>query len=342
MKFRLAVSRWLIVGLALFAAFGSPAGGEPLPVVLVTLSSVDTLIERVDHVAQLMGFANAPQVQVVRDGINGFARGLDRQRPVAILLQADETSYQVFAMVPLVNLATWLQALPAMGSNVTDIGNGTFQVQVGPQTLVLTADENWAYLTQSADALPLRPSEPVEVLQGLNEQYDLAVRFIVQNIPVGPREFALNQYRQLMQMAMSRTAEANSPSAEFQRANLERQFAEVQRFADEADLITFGLSITPSRQSMIGEFSMTAVAGSRLDRRMAVTEKAVTHHSGFYFPKATATASLSHPLLPEDGADQAQQLDAMLRLAKSAIAGDQFPGNDAAKQEMNGVVDEAR
>ncbi|HEY6563833.1 MAG TPA: hypothetical protein VIY86_05015, partial [Pirellulaceae bacterium] len=87
------VSRIKPLAIALIGLSAATVWAQPQPVVVVTATSMEKLLEKAKHLADIAGM---PQMgDLIQGTISGYANGLDAKRPLGVVLQADDQKFQV-------------------------------------------------------------------------------------------------------------------------------------------------------------------------------------------------------------------------------------------------------
>ena len=174
------------------------ASSEMKNLLIVSLSGYDNLLADVGFLGQFVGQpALAEQLtktlELYTQG-QGLP-GLDKSRPWGMVVQTDGTQFQPLAFAPVTDVKQLLGALENLQLEAQDRGAGVFELQsttpAVPQSVFVKQSGDWAFIGQNADAVAQVPADPVAQLDGLHQQYDVAVRLYVQNIPELFRQMAI-------------------------------------------------------------------------------------------------------------------------------------------------------
>ncbi len=181
---------WLT--FALLAGFcltltNSALAGPPKSLVVLSLSSYD----QAKSAPSSVGFVGkSPEMPTWLAGLFQLysegkpLAGLDHARPWGAVIQIED-GLSAYAFVPVTDAETLLSELYEHVARTEDIGGGMYRV-VGTdssQQLYAKPVGNWLFVAQSAKCLANVPAQPAELLDGLNQKYDVAVRLTASNIP---------------------------------------------------------------------------------------------------------------------------------------------------------------
>mgnify|MGYP000339064664 CR=1 FL=1 len=122
------------------------------------------------------------------------------------------------------------------------------------------------------------PEDPSPLLAGLHQDYDLAVRLSVQNIPQNLRDQAIDQIRNVARLATVRQSGQAEEEFRQQQQNVEMQLAALSLVLEQVDHVTLGLLVDGKARKLA------------IDVGLEFTEAAVQQAGGA--PLATAPASL--------------------------------------------------
>ena len=180
----LAVS--LVLGLSVFATQAVAADAKPL--VVLSMSSYDALVANPDCVKDI---GQAPGADVVREHVpivfpRQAARRPGQDAALGAVLQIQDDKLSAYGFVPVTDAQQLAAELGQYIASTSDWGNGIYRVEGTEGNKVLYAkvtETGWILVSDSVNALSDAPDDPAKVLQGLNKQYDFALRLDISNIP---------------------------------------------------------------------------------------------------------------------------------------------------------------
>ncbi len=192
----------LIVAMML-GAIAPAQAQDAKPIVVATLPSYDELFADLGYLGQL---GNKPDMAQGAEQLLGLLagglQGLDKTKPIGFSLDAN---MQPLAFIPVTDIDQFLMSLVAFVKQPKDVGDGVKELTVNNTTIYVKAASGWAFVSNQATALAQLPSDPLKVLDGLNKEYDIAVRANFQSVPLQFRQIAINA---LEQGAVESAAEA--------------------------------------------------------------------------------------------------------------------------------------
>lgn len=177
---------WLALGLSL--AMALPALAEsPKPLVVLSLSGYEA--SECDPAS--VGFvAEAPDMPVWLESMFALyakgrdSEGLDASRPWGAVIQHG-SRLSAYGFVPVSNAETLSWELSEYIQSQTEVGDGIYKV-VGTEpgkTLYAKVTDKWIYASDCPETLETVAADPAGLLDGMNKQYDVAVRLVLKNVP---------------------------------------------------------------------------------------------------------------------------------------------------------------
>ncbi len=289
------------VALALVAvpALRVPAQ-DVKPVAVVAVNSVDELLADVDFLSQA---ANAPDVGgMVKFMARGFTAGVDKTKPSGAFITLDETNQpKAIGFVPVTDLKTVLDTLKDQVGEPKDAGDGILELNTDkPNSVFVKEQGGWAFLSDSAANLKDLPQAPETLLVGLEKQYDIAVRVNMQNVPPALKQQAVAGIREGFERSLENQRGRGGPDRELAEKLARNSLKSVVAWIEESDQVTLGFAVDSAAKTTYIDFSVTALPGTGLARRMAMLSENKSDYAGFLLPEAAATLHFSGRLAAED------------------------------------------
>jgi hypothetical protein len=275
-------------------------------------------------------------------------KGLDQARPLSLAIGVGpDGQFAPAAYIPVTStkdLIETLSKLRVVTSSEDD--GGVLKVTAANGQDVFVRDQNgWAIVTQAKDA-PLATDDPMKLLTGLNPDYDIAVRVMLQNVPEDKKKSAIEQFRGFMEFAAAQQKQqaGDNPLSELNEKNMEQQIATIERLLKEADQITIGWKIDRGAKDTYLDFGVTAVPGSQLANELAQMANVHTNYAGFIMPDSAVTMSFCGKNSQENIDQTLATLEQLKAKGSDAIDKDQdIPDNkrDSVKKVLNEFLDVA-
>ncbi|MEN6556946.1 MAG: hypothetical protein ABFC54_02075 [Thermoguttaceae bacterium] len=163
------------------------------PIAIVSVSSYDKLLDNLAVIGQATG-SNTLSSQLIMGlkvmAIQQGLEGVSRQRPCGLILQADGDRLTGYAFLPIGDAEGLAKAAASQFGEPENLGDGIYKVK-GVAPIYVAPRDGWVFLACRRDALDSLPDNPIELLQGLNTQYDGAVRIFANHLLPKQREAAV-------------------------------------------------------------------------------------------------------------------------------------------------------
>ncbi|MGC6445115.1 MAG: hypothetical protein ACON5D_08360 [Rubripirellula sp.] len=290
----------------------SSDGASEEPVIVVTMGSLNKLMQDVNYVSGLAGQPQAGGLFAMMAGT--FTQGIDTTQPIAITVPLVDGMPQPMALIPTPDVKTVLNRLEAQTGPVDELNDGTLVIAVGVNTIYIKQQGDWAILAPDRDVLNLAPSDPASIFGDEADQYDLSVKLKMQQVPAPIRGMITAQMRQGFEQAM---AQQNTPDAESAREVAEASLTQIEQLITDTDEMEFGFNVDQSGKTVDFKARFTAVEGTDLGEVMASQQAIPSNFSSVIRPDAAAFYHSSAAIGPES----VTQAKASLQTAKDSVAG---------------------
>jgi hypothetical protein len=312
----------LAVAVLLGASSVCPAQESPSvglkPVLTISSSGYDALFEDIGFIGKLGGEPEMAKgletvLKMITEGPMSAGPplpGLDKTKPWGAVVRTDGQEFLIVGFVPVSDMKQLLQVLAPMLGEGEDAGNGVLKLQqevppgamfaMGPPPIYVKEQGGWAFISTNPDALANLPADPLKLLGGLNEKYDLALRASIQNIPAKMRQDALEMWKAGAEMGMVRMPDESDEDFAIRSALTKRAIDQLATVTDDLDQVLVGLALDQSAGTSYLEFEVTAVEGTKTAADFAEMKEAKTDFAGFDLPGATLTGNWAGTLSDTD------------------------------------------
>ena len=335
-----SVSALLMAALLLATPFVQQATAqqEMKPVAVVALSGYDALIEDINFAGSL---ASQPQLgSMLEPMIMGYLQGLDKTKPIGVIIQSDGADFGGAACVPVTDLKQMLSPLQLFGVTTEDVGEGITKVVTPQEPVFVKEKAGWAFVSPKKEMLDQVPQNPEKLLAELNSEYDFGARFNVQNIPAPYREMAAGWLEEGMKSGMRKLPEESDEEHATRMEMVNLQMEQLKQLINEVDEVTIGLTLDSPQQRAYLDFIYTAVAGSKLSEQIALYADSKTDFAGFYQPDAAATMTFTSKMTEADIANVDQMFGALRNQVKVAIEKEAELPSEDAKDVVKSAMDD--
>lgn len=316
----------------------SPNGGSRAsltdgtrPVVSVTLASVNKLMQDINYVTGVVGQPQFGGMFAMMAGV--YAQGMDLDRPVGVLVPLVNGTPQPIVVLPTSDIKPILKRLEPQTGPVDELPDGTLVVTVGPNTVYVKQSGNNAIAAQSKDVLQLVPESPAALFEGMGNEFNIAVRLQVQQVPVEIRNVLIDQMRSGFESAM-RQQQSNAQSA---REMAENSIEQLEKLIQQADELNVGINIDQADRNIGVHFSFSAVSGTELAAMYGGQQPIPSRFASVIRDDAAAYFHSASSVSPE-AVDQAREsMDSSFQMVTNALSQD---GNLSEDQinEIEGYI----
>jgi len=306
---------------------------EPKPAVILSLAGVDRLLGDVGYLTRVAGSPEFGAVVTLMAG--QYIEGLNTKQPAGAYVTFNDQQPITVAFVPVSDFAAVKRKLEESVGELQDIGAGAWKLTL-QRELFLKEQGGWVFASDRVDRLANLPQDPAQMLAGLSQEYDLAVRVNVQQIPPQLRQMAIAEIKQGFEQSLEN--QTNDEQRELQKEFGSRAIEDLERYMEEADQVTVGWAIDQPNRKTYFDFALTAVPATKLAAQLAPHADATTNFAGFEATDAAATLHFSAPLAPEDIRQAKLMLDALRERAAEQIDKDEKLPDAAARAAAKEIV----
>lgn len=313
---------------ALLPAFAPPsvARAQAKPAMVISLAGVK---ENLDDIAYLTRAADVPDAGKTAVLFGGaFTQGIDKTRPVAIVITPDAGDFQSVACIPVADLEKVMETLKGQGLEPTEVEGGI--KEFGDGKFFVKSVGGWAYVAQQKGWLGTMPADPAALLGDLPKKYNAAVSINVRNIPEEHRKWAVEQIKSGFEQGQARI-KADTPEEREAQEKVARSAVQgVIDLVEQAETLQLGLAIDPTDKKTYLDVSLTVIEGSKLAQELAAQSAAKSAFGGFLQPDGAVQFHVAAKLAPSDVA----QIQSLLKGARTKALQeiDDNPKFDAAQR----------
>ncbi len=291
--------------LAVMVASGVARAAEK--VVVVSIKPSTQLFSDVEYLLEATGMAGVGELFLPQ--VKGFFQGIDGSKPIGVAVEVEGTEFKTLGFVPVKDLDLVLKQLQEQMGEPREVGDGVLELQ-GPQPVYLKEQNGWAFIGQSADALKDLPEAPEKLLDGLDSQYDIAIRAFVKNVPEPFKQMAVDQVQQGVDQGLE---DEDDPNA---KKMAEAQVAQIKQIVQETDTLTIGWQIDGSKRETYLDATITALPNTKMAEQMKSLRDSTTQFGSFLVPGAAIQGNVSS-VIPADQMEQS--LASLDQLQQSAL-----------------------
>lgn len=312
------------------------SGENQQPIAVLSVASVKSWLDNVAYYGEVAGIADwSNQIRMMFDI---FLTGVDRTKPWGVAVHTDGNAFYPLGFVPVSDANTFLEALKQHLGPQQIVDGGVIQISVGPVTLFLKPHGNWIYVGRTAEGLAHLRDDPLSLLGGLNNQYDVAVRTYPNNIPALYRQMALGWINMGIQGEMPQLGDTEGEEVALQHKLVASSRKQFETLLNETETITFGIEVDQDASNTVIDFAMTALPGTPTAERMAAVRQAVSEFSGFLLPKSAVNVHFNFPLAEDDVVQTIAMLKSLKIRVLDELARDTELTDESAREEAKAVL----
>lgn len=277
------------------------------PVVVVSFSGYAELKRDLEYLGTLSGnpdLAKGLEQLLLLFTQNQGLAGLDQARPwgMAANVTDDGSQFSALAFLPVTDLKEFLDALAGIIGESVDAGDDVYEIKRGANTFFITQKGKWAYLAQQKSALEDVPASPLKQFNGLEKEYDVAIRLYVQSIPQGLRDMAGDFLKQGLESGLQQNLDEDDEQAELKSQLARGQAEAAVKAINEIDQITLGLNIDREESRTYLDIAVTALEGSETAKQFSIEsdEEQNSRLAGVLLPDAVFSLHMNSPVSDQD------------------------------------------
>lgn len=278
------------------------------PTVVVTIAPLSKTLQDLSYVMRAAGVPEVSGTATMM--VNAYSGGVDRNRPAGFALTMDENQTPVtVAYIPLTSREKFFEPLGSI-SEIDDLGDGLFAMNLGPQTVYALEKGEWLYVAQQEAFLEDVVADPTTVFGKSAERYDLSIRVDLESVPQQLKDMLLSQIKEGYERAME---QQSANQSEEERAVAEatgaQTIAQMEQMIKETSDVLIGWSVDQSGKKTHIDFVTQYVEGSEMEKQVAGLAKLNTQFGGFQANDAASSARFTSTVSERDVAQSMQALD---------------------------------
>lgn len=282
------------------------------PVIVVTLGSVNKLMQDVNYVSGMVGQPQAGGIFSMMAGT--FTQGIDTTQPIAVIVPLVEGMPQPLALIPTADVKTVLKRLEAQTGPVDELKDGTLVIAVGVNTIYIRQQGDWAIIAPDRDVLNLAPSDPASLFGEDADQNDLAIKLKMQQIPMPIRSMITSQMRLGFEQAMAQ--QNGGADAEASQEMAEASLEQIEQLITDTDELELGFNVDQTAKAISFRLRFTAVEDSALGKTLSSQKAIPSAFSSVIRPDAAMFYHSASSVSPE----LAMQTKASMESVKTSFA----------------------
>ncbi|WP_146446383.1 hypothetical protein [Botrimarina colliarenosi] len=291
-------------------------------IAVAALTDYNQLLREIDFLGELGG---RPATSDMIEGMLAFftggrgLEGLDKTRPIGVVLQTDGASFAPIGCLPIADLTPVLELAENFGFEPVEIGAGVYELELPEQTVYFQQTGDWTFVAPTPLALTQAPADPSSMLKKLVGTYDLGVTLYAQNVPDMYRQIALEQLRQGMEEGLVQQEGETEEDFQARRELAEAQIEQLGDLIEGLDVVTIGWSIDSEGKRTFIDAELTGADGSDMALAMDAYKDPTSGVAGFHRPTAAMSLLTSGVTPPELLEKQKGQTEAAIEMVRTQI-----------------------
>jgi len=283
-------------------------GTNPLGV--VTLVNVQQARKKFQLLCDIAGHPEAAETLLSSlDESTNSLSGVDQTKPVGLAVYLNSIfplSFEFVAFVPVSNLDSFMRTLelgPVIAKPVS--GEDGRYTLLGPtKTLQVRAQNGYAFIQlpimDPDSEFDRRLFEPLSLLKGQKENYDISVTLDVASVPKATRNFALSFLTSTMSTQMQQRDEEADGLYEMRRAWMQADIDTYTLLLDQCQRITVGLSVDIEQHLANLDFLVDVRKGSSLLNEIFESTTKPSYFAPLINDNAAVSLSVSQVMADRD------------------------------------------
>jgi len=342
----------VVVATVVCSAVARAANFQPL--VTYSVASYDELMADLKYVGQIAG---NPRLADGLEGLITFATqgkglvGLDKSRSWGAVIEIDadaadqlltnpQAAVRALVFLPVTDLKAFLGALQGMIGTAEDVGDGVFKIgQEGQPPGFVKQVGAWAFVATSPSMLSAVPDDPTNLTAELADNYDVALRVNVANLPKQFRDAVLFQINQAAQPQMLRRPGDSPLEFALRRLALQGMSTTVRSILEELEHVTIGFCLDHNTGQTYADVVVTAKSGTKAAANFAAMTETTTSFAGIFQPDGVLASRCSGNISQQYAAQLKRVASAVRTKAMERIDSRQQPEAQAKlAKEMLGLI----
>ncbi len=287
------------------------------PAIVISFANIDEQLNDIAYLATAASEEMGQMSGLIKMQAQGFTRGINTKKSAGMLMYFDDGAMAptTLAFLPIENMDDLLDTI----AGFAELDEGDDIVTIIPdngQEISMKKVGNYAFMSDSPEALERAPENPSKLLNKMADQYNISATVFPQRIPESLRQQALDLIELGYEQNMQLLDELEPMQAELQQESFDMQMEQMENLFNDTEQIVFAMAADEKAQAIYFDFVMTAKPGSKMVEQIAEAKKAgKSKFGGFLMDGASMTANMTTQITP----DIRQQYQSMIETAQKEM-----------------------
>jgi hypothetical protein len=280
MSRRLALASLLPLGFV--ACLPAAPAAEMQPIAVLSFSGYERFV------ADVAALGETAKNKTLPSSLAGFLRrktgiesleGLDRGRPLGMVLATDGLAVVPIAFVPVADGEKLLRSLEKLIGKPERLADGLWKIGREKVTGFVRQRGDWAYLAQSEDNLRWLP-DPAKTLGDLPKRFDVALEFNWQHVPDVFRTMGVDLLRLAMRNNLARRPGETDAEHQLRHRGATWQFRVIEQLMTDSRQLTLGWTVDERTKQARLDLRLTPEPESGMAKQLASLRATKTRFGG--------------------------------------------------------------
>lgn len=271
----------------------SSAQSAPEPAIVISMAPLGEQLDDMKHLVNASGFGNLNFM--IQSQVKYYTGGIDREKPSGAYLyfEGENPKPRWLAMLAVDDGEKVLDQL----SNFADVDEGDDYIVITPDSgmeVLIKETDGYFLISDDPDMFDMAPPSPSAELMTAAGDQNLVVRVFGQRVPQEMRDKGIELITEGFTKQMEELEQMDD-------AVIDAQLAQLESLINETDQLMIGYKIDKETKLLTSSFSLTALEGSEIAKRVAVINPpGDSDFTGFLNDDAALDFNLRYQLHEDD------------------------------------------
>lgn len=240
----------------------SSAQSAPEPSIVISMAPLGEQLDDIKHLVNASGFGNLNFM--IQSQVKYYTGGIDREKPSGAYLyfEGEDPKPKWLGMVAVEDADKILDQI----ANFADIDEGDDYITVtvdSDDEFLIKETGGYFFISDDEAMFDMAPSDPSAELLAASSDFNVAVRVFGQRVPQELRDKGIELITEGFTQQMEELEQLDE-------SVVEAQLGQLESLINETDELMIGYKIDKEKKLLSSTFSLTALEGSDIAKRVAV------------------------------------------------------------------------